>query len=146
MNNQFANSSQSTSTPTTTPTAASPPRYWHGSIGDRHEHHNVWVRGGSPQVYYPARRASSSSEASTSSMDRRTSSADSASNPSSQNTVPPNVGDRRRSSNAVLFSGLSTQKRNPLDTNMATRRESWKEQSNPGGFFSKWWDGYTKGH
>ncbi|EYE94900.1 uncharacterized protein EURHEDRAFT_456786 [Aspergillus ruber CBS 135680] len=144
MNNQFPVSSQTTTT--TIPTAPSPPRHWHGSIGDRHEHHNVWVRGGSPQVYYPARRASSSSEASTSSMDRRTSSANTPSNPSNQNTAPPSVGDRRRSSNAMLFSGLSTQKRDPLNTNMATRRESWKEQSNQGGFLSKWWDGYTKGH
>lgn len=67
MSNQFPSSSQNT----TTSTASSPPRHWHGSIGDRYEHHNVWVTGGSPQAYQPARRASSFSEASTSNMDRR---------------------------------------------------------------------------
>lgn len=27
------------------------PRHWHGAVGDRHEHHNVWVRGGPAQAY-----------------------------------------------------------------------------------------------
>lgn len=63
-----------------------------------------------------------------------------------ENVTPPMAGERRQSGQSpMLFSGLSTQKRNPLDSNMAARRESWKEQGNQGGLLSKWWDGYTKG-
>lgn len=71
-----------------------------------------------------------------------------ASNPNittARNNNDPNP-DRRRSSNPALFSGLSTQKRNPMDTNMTARRESWKDQMQPGGWFSKWWNGFTKGN
>lgn len=70
------------------------------------------------------------------------------SNSSNTNTTPRNNApsiDRRRSSNPALFSGLSTQKRNPMDTSMTARRQSWKDQEQPGGWFSKWWDGFTKG-
>lgn len=76
---------------------------------------------------------SNSSESGTSSGHR-----DSASSPSGNN-------ERRRSSTSALFSGLSTQKRNPMDSNMNARRQSWKDQESQGGWFSKWWDGYTKG-
>ncbi|PKY02127.1 hypothetical protein P168DRAFT_41583 [Aspergillus campestris IBT 28561] len=31
--------------------SSSPPRHWHGSVGDRYEHHNVWVTGGPPGPY-----------------------------------------------------------------------------------------------
>ncbi|PYH93768.1 hypothetical protein BO71DRAFT_399490 [Aspergillus ellipticus CBS 707.79] len=27
------------------------PRHWHGNVGDRYEHHNVWVLGGPPQPF-----------------------------------------------------------------------------------------------
>lgn len=70
------------------------------------------------------------------------------SNASNSNTTarnnPPNA-DRRRSSHPALFSGLSTQKRNPMDAGMSARRESWKDQTQSGGWFSKWWTGFTKG-
>ncbi|KAL2001387.1 hypothetical protein VTN02DRAFT_1816 [Thermoascus thermophilus] len=46
-----------------------------------------------------------------------------------------------------LFHTLSTQKRSSTDQNLARRRQSWNEQAvgGPGGFFSKWWDGYLRG-
>lgn len=69
-----------------------------------------------------------------------------ASSSKKENVTPPMAGERRQSGQPpMLFSGLSTQKRNPLDPAMAARRQSWKEQGTQGGFFSKWWDGYTKG-
>ncbi|THC96829.1 hypothetical protein EYZ11_003708 [Aspergillus tanneri] len=45
------------------------PRHWHGSIGDRHEHHNVWVVGGPPQTYVGHRP--SMSETANAMADRR---------------------------------------------------------------------------
>lgn len=53
-------------TPTPPQPITTAPKHWHGSFGDRYEHHNVWVRGGQSQ-YYPARRSSSFSSSSTAS-------------------------------------------------------------------------------
>lgn len=184
MNGQTEQPLTPTSSPqpiTSSQSITTAPKHWHGSFGDRYEHHNVWVRGGQPQ-YYPARRSSSFSSSSTASNSsdspsmpdqgvrsfpsfssvpildkpqspnqetkltkKKNTSKTPPLNNAQANTSPPGIGDRRQSSSASLFSGLSTQKRNPLDTNMAARRESWKEQVQPGGFFSKWWEGYTKG-
>ncbi|OJJ41075.1 hypothetical protein ASPWEDRAFT_34556, partial [Aspergillus wentii DTO 134E9] len=60
----------------------------------------------------------------------------------------PSVGERRRSSANPnsLFSNLNTQKRNSTDPNAEQRRASYNDQMQRGGFFSKWWDGYTKGN
>lgn len=62
----------------------------------------------------------------------------------------PTVNDRRRSSSTGssngLFSTLQSQKRESTNPELASRRASWNEQAAPGGFFSKWWDGYTRGN
>ncbi|PYH93769.1 hypothetical protein BO71DRAFT_399491 [Aspergillus ellipticus CBS 707.79] len=70
------------------------------------------------------------------------------SNSTNMGNSPPSIGDRRRSSGhgpSTLFESLTSQKRNSGDQAYNTRRESWNEQSQQGGFFSKWWDGYTRG-
>lgn len=64
---------------------------------------------------------------------------------SGSSSGPSSSNERRRSSTSALFGGLSTQKRNPMDTNMTARRQSLKDQQTQGGWFSKWWDGFTKG-
>lgn len=73
---------------------------------------------------------------------------DSSSNSAGSPTTP-SINDRRRSSassgSAGLFSGLNTQKRESADSNLAARRASWNEQREQGGFFSKLWEGYTRG-
>ncbi|GAB1191645.1 hypothetical protein APSETT444_000827 [Aspergillus pseudonomiae] len=94
------------------------PRHWHGSLGDRYEHHNVWVTGGPPQPYM-ARRPSGAEAASASA-----------------------TAERRGSS---LFESLTNQKRNSTDPASAARRASYNDQAQQGGFFSKWWEGYTRG-
>ncbi|KAA8649069.1 uncharacterized protein ATNIH1004_004961 [Aspergillus tanneri] len=119
------------------------PRHWHGSIGDRHEHHNVWVVGGPPQTYVGHRP--SMSETANAMADRRDSA--SSARPATNNTgnSPPVAPDRRRSSGhgpSTLFESLTSQKRNSTD---AARRASFHDQSQQGGFFSKWWEGYTRG-
>lgn len=43
-------------------TSKSPPRHWHGTVGDRYEHHNVWVTGSRPQAYRPSRSSTSTTE------------------------------------------------------------------------------------
>ena len=48
-----------------------PPKHWHGSFGDRYDHHNVWVTGGTPQAYYPRRASASSISGEPSMSDRR---------------------------------------------------------------------------
>ncbi|PWY93631.1 hypothetical protein BO94DRAFT_532562, partial [Aspergillus sclerotioniger CBS 115572] len=70
------------------------------------------------------------------------------SNSANAGNSPPSIGDRRRSSGhgpSSLFESLTSQKRNSTDQTFNTRRESWNEQGQQGGFFSKWWDGYTRG-
>lgn len=67
------------------------------------------------------------------------------SSPGSSGSNGQGPDERRRSSTSALFSGLSTQKRNPMDSSMNARRQSWKDQQSQGGWFSKWWDGFTKG-
>ncbi|KAI9370769.1 hypothetical protein BJX61DRAFT_70662 [Aspergillus egyptiacus] len=122
--------------------SSSPPRHWHGNVGSRYEHQNVWVRGGPPSPYKPSRPSTSTTDAFATS-DRRSSSASESS--ASEQHTPPSVGDRRRSSGhgpSTLFESLTSQKRNPND---AERRRSWSEQLQPGGMFSKWWNGYTRG-
>ncbi|KAJ5389523.1 uncharacterized protein N7496_000591 [Penicillium cataractarum] len=123
-------------------------RHWHGTAGDRYEHLNVWTNGGSKG---PASRAAwaltpemQAAEA------KRRESVGSASSANSGSPTTPSVHDRRRSSagsgsGAGLFSSLSSQKRESADANMAARRASWNEQREQGGFFSKLWEGYTRG-
>jgi hypothetical protein len=45
------------------------PRHWHGTVGDRYEHHNVWVRGGPPEPY--RRPSIPTTTAATATSDRR---------------------------------------------------------------------------
>ncbi|KAL4890931.1 hypothetical protein BDV59DRAFT_75749 [Aspergillus ambiguus] len=133
---------------------SSQPRHWHGSVGDRYEHTNVWVRGGPPTSY---RRPSTSAVPATASAstisndmnDRRSSAASdvSASASSSANTGSSPPGRRRSSGHgpSTLFESLTSQKRSAEDPSVAARRASYTEQAQKGGFFSKWWDGYTRG-
>ncbi|KAI2924868.1 hypothetical protein CBS63078_2398 [Aspergillus niger] len=123
------------------------PRHWHGTVGDRYEHHNVWVRGGPPEPY--RRPSIPTTTAATATSDRRGSdSSDMSSNSANLSNSPPSIGDRRRSTGhgaSSLFESLTSQKRNSTDQTLNTRRESWNEQGQQGGFFAKWWDGYTRG-
>lgn len=60
----------------------------------------------------------------------------------------PTLSERRRSSassSGPLFSNLHTQKRESTDPAAATRRQSYSEQAVKGGYFSRLWDGYTRG-
>ncbi|CAI7677101.1 unnamed protein product [Penicillium pancosmium] len=134
-------------------------RHWHGSSGNRHEHHNAWVAGGAkgpagraPWALTPemmsnlnARRESTGSTNSNSSA---TDNAGAAAHTQAQS--PPTVSERRRSSASGnngpgLFSNLQTQKRESGGSDMAGRRASWNEQSAKGGVFSKLWQDYTRG-
>ncbi|GLI73070.1 hypothetical protein PoHVEF18_001279 [Penicillium ochrochloron] len=126
-------------------------RHWHGNAGDRHEHLNVWTHGGSMG---PANRAAwaLTPEMMAAEANRRGSAGSAGSASSSNNAgspTTPSINDRRRSSASSgspgLFSGLNTQKRESADSNMAARRASWNEQREQGGFFSKLWEGYTRG-
>ncbi|KAJ5675651.1 hypothetical protein N7462_008548 [Penicillium macrosclerotiorum] len=127
-------------------------RHWHGNPGDRHEHLNVWMSGGSkgpasraawaltPEMMAASRRDSSSSTGSASNQPAA----------DSNNSSQPysSVNERRRSSagsGSGLFSNLHTQKRESTDPNMVDRRASWSEQQQKGGVFSKLWEGYTRG-
>ncbi|KAJ6000229.1 hypothetical protein N7481_000638 [Penicillium waksmanii] len=137
-------------------------RHWHGSSGNRHEHHNAWVAGGAkgpagraPWALTPemmsnlnARRESTGS---TNSNTSATAAADTAAaHTQNQTPNPPTVSERRRSSASGnggpgLFSNLQTQKREGGGSDMAGRRASWNEQSAKGGVFSKLWQDYTRG-
>jgi len=124
-------------------------RYWHGSPGDRYEHPNPWPQGGSS----PAHRASwaLTPEMMAADAQRRNSGASGNSNANTNGSgspTTPSLKDRRRSSassGAGLFTGLHSQKRESPDMNMTARRESWNEQRQQPGFFSKLWDEYTRG-
>ncbi|RAL08955.1 uncharacterized protein BO97DRAFT_190802 [Aspergillus homomorphus CBS 101889] len=133
------------------------PRHWHGDFGNRYEHQNVWVRGGPSAPYFRRPSVPGGSVFNTAATtttgpemttDRRGSNSSDMSN-SSNNMAssPPRAPDRRRSSgqNSSLFGGLTSQKRNSADPNFASRRESYTEQSQSGGMFARWWDGYTRG-
>ncbi|CAI7569855.1 hypothetical protein N7533_001991 [Penicillium manginii] len=132
-------------------------RHWHGTSGNRHEHHNAWVAGGAkgpagraPWALTPemtsnlnARRESTGSTTSNSSA-----TADTAAHTQNQAQSPPTVSERRRSSASGgpgLFSNLQNQKREGGGSDMAGRRASWNEQSAKGGVFSKLWQDYTRG-
>ncbi|BDD58533.1 hypothetical protein MPDQ_002544 [Monascus purpureus] len=132
-------------------------RHWHGIMGDRHEHQNVWVRGGGFPQSQPQTLAPQPSETRTI-EERRDSTASTASNTSSTSGPADqgtgNMGQMRqteRRSSAMgarspsLFQNLVDQKRNSADPSLAQRRQSWNEQMPSGGFLSKWWDEYTKG-
>lgn len=41
----------------------SPPRHWHGPVGNRYEHHNVWVVGGPASSYMASRPSTSTTDA-----------------------------------------------------------------------------------
>ncbi|KAL2833458.1 hypothetical protein BDW59DRAFT_156954 [Aspergillus cavernicola] len=125
----------------------SPPRHWHGTIGDRYEHHNVWVRGGPSQAYMATRPSTSTTDAFATSDRRSSSASDTSANAEARS--PPSVAERRKSSShgpSTLFESLTSQKRNSTDSTFAARRQSWNEQAQQGGFFSKWWEGYTRGN
>ncbi|KAL5359220.1 hypothetical protein BJX96DRAFT_147998 [Aspergillus floccosus] len=134
---------------------SSQPRHWHGSVGDRYEHSNVWVRGGPATAY---RRPSASAIPATASAstvghdmnDRRGSAASdmsAGSMSSSANTGSSPPGRRRSSGHgpSTLFESLTSQKRTSEDASAAARRASYTDQAQKGGFFSKWWEGYTRG-
>ncbi|KAL2007024.1 hypothetical protein VTN00DRAFT_8462 [Thermoascus crustaceus] len=141
--------------------SGSPRRYWNGSPGNRHDHHNVWVVGGKPQVSRAQAAKESASDAlatafggrrgSDSSVTSNTSISSSNSNNngigSASNTPKSNERKASFSGNGGLFQTLSNQKRSNTDQNLARRRQSWNEQAvgGSGGFFSKWWDGYLRG-
>ncbi|KAJ5532290.1 hypothetical protein N7513_001324 [Penicillium frequentans] len=130
-------------------------RHWHGAAGDRYEHVNAWTAGGAKG---PTSRAAwaltpemmanlnarKNSDASTSSNTGNTAN-------QSGSPAVPSVGERRRSSasspggGGSLFSNLQSQKRDSTDPSMAGRRASWNEQQAQGGYFSKLWNGYTRG-
>ncbi|GAQ07931.1 hypothetical protein ALT_5252 [Aspergillus lentulus] len=116
-----------------------PKRHWHGTVGDRYEQLNVWVRGGAIQTL-PGRRPS------TDMNDRHDSTSSESSNASAKGASPPRngSGERRRSSTG-LFEGLTSTKRNATDPSVAARRQSWLEQSEQGGYLSKLWNTYTRG-
>ncbi|KAJ5788353.1 hypothetical protein N7457_003343 [Penicillium paradoxum] len=122
-------------------------RHWHGSPGDRHEHLNVWMSGGAKA---PTSRAAWAMMPGMETPRRDSTSSTSSNGKQAEGTSPtlPTVSERRRSSTTSstgLFSNLHSQKRDSTDPDMATRRASWNEQAAKGGFFSKWWDGYTRG-
>ncbi|KAJ5610471.1 hypothetical protein N7510_007190 [Penicillium lagena] len=130
-------------------------RHWHGNPGDRYEHLNVWMNGGAkapadravwamlPGMETTTRRDSDSSTSSTGS--------NASTNAAGGNSPSiPSVSERRRSSASSgaapgLFANLQTQKRNSGDASLSDRRASWNEQKPTGNYFSKWWDGYTRG-
>lgn len=90
------------------------------------------------------------SDTSTSSTGTATANANANASTSDGNSSPTfqTVSERRRSSagsGAGLFSNLQTQKRESTDPSMVGRRASWKDQREQGGFFSKLWEGYTRG-
>ncbi|KAF4216730.1 hypothetical protein CNMCM8980_007277 [Aspergillus fumigatiaffinis] len=116
-----------------------PKRHWHGTVGDRYEQLNVWVRGGAIQTL-PGRRPS------TDVNDRHDSTSSESSTSSAHGASPPRngSGERRRSSTG-LFEGLTSTKRNATDPSVAARRQSWLEQSEQGGYLSKLWNTYTRG-
>ncbi|KAH8693668.1 hypothetical protein BGW36DRAFT_259478, partial [Talaromyces proteolyticus] len=111
-------------------TGTSPPkRHWHGEVGARHEHQNVWMNGGvrspagpAPWSGWDAERKRRASEAST----KSTSSAS--------------------SNNTRKFDKLQTQKRESVsDAGSAERRRSFAEMLPEKGFFGRMWHGYTGG-
>ncbi|EAW25352.1 uncharacterized protein NFIA_108450 [Aspergillus fischeri NRRL 181] len=116
-----------------------PKRHWHGTVGDRYEQLNVWVRGGAIQTL-PGRRPS------TDVNDRHDSTSSESSTTPAHGASPPRngSGERRRSSTG-LFEGLTSTKRNATDPSVAARRQSWLEQSEQGGYLSKLWNTYTRG-
>ncbi|RHZ72961.1 hypothetical protein CDV55_108232 [Aspergillus turcosus] len=115
----------------------SPKRHWHGTVGDRYEHQNVWVSGGPIQTL-PGRRPS------TDMNDRHDSTSSESSTTSAQSPTRSGSGERRRSSSG-LFGSLTSTKRNAADPSIAARRQSYLEQSKQGGFLSKLWNTYTRG-
>ena len=143
-------------------------RHWKGEFGNRHEHQNVWTKGGSkisagrapwaltPEMMtkpnnnrrecppIPSYLSSHSVPNKNSQACDTTSSENVTNKPRSSQTL----SERRRSSagsSAGLFSKLQTQKRESGDAGMVGRRESWNEQREQGRFLSKLWDEYTRG-
>ncbi|KAF3387698.1 hypothetical protein F1880_000889 [Penicillium rolfsii] len=122
-------------------------RHWHGDAGDRYEHQNAWTHGGSKG---PASRAAwaLTPEMMAADANRRGSAGSASSSTSAGSPTTPSINDRRRSSassSSGLFSGLNTLKRESTDANTAARRASYNEQHAQGGFFTKLWEGYTRG-
>ncbi|CAL5873773.1 uncharacterized protein PFLUO_LOCUS8055 [Penicillium psychrofluorescens] len=130
-------------------------RHWHGIPGDRHEHHNVWMNGGAKAPADRAAWAMLPGMESTPRRDSELSTSSTGSNASTNaaggnNSSIPSVSERRRSSASSgaapsLFANLHSQKRTSEDPSLASRRASWNEQKPAGNYFSKLWDGYTRG-
>ncbi|KAJ5090750.1 hypothetical protein N7532_009434 [Penicillium argentinense] len=125
-------------------------RHWHGSPGDRYEHHNAWVAGGAkgPAARAPWALTPEMMNKMNARRDSTSSNTSGNGNANSNSPSTPSVSERRRSSagsGSGLFSNLQTQKREQGGADMAGRRASWNEQAAKGGVFSKLWDGYTKG-
>lgn len=136
--------------------ADSPRRHWNGSVGDRHEHQNVWLRGGvrgpavsSPWAGWDAYRRRVSRQQKTqfpfnSMICVLTILQDS-------ETSINSVSSSRRSSSSPsgtpLFTTLTHQKRSSTDPDLTARRKSYSEQSpvRPG-VLASWWHGYTRGY
>ncbi|KAJ5480839.1 hypothetical protein N7539_006733 [Penicillium diatomitis] len=120
-----------------------PKRHWHGEAGNRYEHQNVWTHGGAKGPANRAPWALTPEQTMAADSSRRSSAASSSGSP------PSTMNDRRRSSasskSGPMFAGLQSVKRDSTDANMSARRASWNEQQQPGGFFSKLWEGYTRG-
>ncbi|KAJ5473396.1 hypothetical protein N7475_002962 [Penicillium sp. IBT 31633x] len=123
-------------------------RHWHGSPGDRYQQTNVWMQGGA-KARSP-RAAWAMPETDPTRRDSNISTSSNGNKQSEGTSTFPTVNDRRRSSSTGssngLFSTLQSQKRESTNPEFASRRASWNEQATPGGFFSKWWDGYTRGN
>ncbi|KAJ5812139.1 hypothetical protein N7474_008440 [Penicillium riverlandense] len=122
-------------------------RHWHGNPGDRYEHLNVWMNGGAkapadrpPWAMLPGMESTTRRDSDSSTSSTGTNAA------GAKNPSIPSVGERRRSSASPgLFANLQSQKRTSEDPSLATRRASWNEQKPAGNYFSKWWEGYTRG-
>ena len=141
--------------------ADAPKRHWNGTVGNRHEHQNVWMIGGAraPAQISPwagmERRVSSTSVTSwVYYVDIGGSHALKSESfidhylitQNSDSSTKSNGNDSPGRSNP-LFNGLTTQKRNAADHTIVERRKSFAEQVPPRtGIFSTWWHGYTKGH
>ncbi|KAJ5333488.1 hypothetical protein MYU51_014077 [Penicillium brevicompactum] len=120
-------------------------RHWHGSSGDRHEHHNVWMNGGAKA---PSPRAAWAMPVGTETTRRDSTTSNTSKNSDAASPPLPTLNERRRSSsgaNSGIFANLQSQKRNSMDAEQYARRASWNEQATKGGMFSQWWNNYTRG-
>lgn len=137
-------------------------RHWNGSVGDRHEHQNVWLRGGvrGPAVTSPwagwdayRRRVRSHQKNPPYGFFKKFNTEllyCTQDSESSIKSLSSNSNSRRSSSSSssgTLFTTLTHQKRSSTDPDLSARRKSYSEQSpTRPGFLSSWWRGYTRGY